>query len=197
MIYIFIATFGIFLTFFILVWIRKTLWDAVHRNLLDFEDQHKGQVARRNIFNPPIFSGHVDDIVTTINFSSAREGNKRVNYINISMEINTPFSFSITRKEWLKTQEVDPIEDFLLLENENGIEFVLRPASNNSVKKLVKETDVISLINSCEEMSYVYFGPTGILFEQTSEELLKDTEYETIIIKIKQIIKLGKKLNGN
>ena len=196
MIYLFVFIFIIFLIFFILVWIRKTLWDAVHRNLLDFEDHHKGQVTRRNIFNPPIFSGKVDGVVTTINFSSAREKNKRVNYINFSLEINSPLSFSITGKEWLKTQDAGPIEDYLTLKNDNGIEFIIRPVSKNGVKKLAEAKEVKALLNICEEMSYIYFGPTGILFEQTSDELLKDTEYETLIKKIRQIIKLGKEVNG-
>ncbi|MCK5852685.1 hypothetical protein KAH27_06600, partial [bacterium] len=60
MVYLFIFILIIILVLFILIWIRKTLWDAIHRNLLDFEDNHKGQVARRNIFNRPVFSGHIN-----------------------------------------------------------------------------------------------------------------------------------------
>ncbi len=194
-IYFVIFIFVIFLVFFIMVWIRKTLWDAVHRNLLDFEDYYKGRVGRRNIFNPPVFSGKIDSVAVTINFSSAREQNRRVNYINLSMESDSPVSFSIVGKEWLKIQDAGPLEDFLTLENDKGKAFILRPVSKKSVKKIAQLKEVKELLNICEDMSYIYFGPTGILFEQESAELLKDTEHETLIKKIMQIIKLGRKIN--
>ena len=197
MIYFLIFIFVIFLVFFVMVWIRKTLWDAVHRNLLDFEDHHEGKVTRRNIFNPPVFSGKVDGVVITINFSSARDQNKRVNYINLSLEINSSLSFSITGREWLKTQDVGEIEDYLILKNDKDVQFVLRPVSKSGVKKVATIAETGELLNICADMSYIYFGPTGILFEQTSEELLRDTEYETLTTKIRQIIKLGKRIDGH
>ena len=197
MVYLFIFILIIILVLFILIWIRKTLWDAIHRNLLDFEDNHKGQVARRNIFNRPVFSGHINGVVTTISFSSAREQNKRINYINISMEIKNPFSFSLSHKDWLKGQDAGPIEDYLNLTNSKNTTFILRPVSIEKVKNLVSDAEVKNLLDICDDMSYIYFGATGVLFEQASAELLKDTEYELLYNKIKQIIKLGKKLNGN
>ncbi len=197
MIYLLIFILIIFLILFILIWIRKTLWDAIHRNLLDFEDNYKGQVARKNIFNRPVFSGYIDDIVTSISFSSAREQNKRVNYINVSLEINCPYSFSISRRDWLKAQDAGPMKDYINIVNNKKTVFILRPVSLQKVKNIASDTEIKNLLEICDDMSYVYFGATGILFEQSSAELLKDTEYKILNNKIKSIIKLGRKINGN
>ena len=48
MIYILAAVAAVLGIWGLLIYIRKTMWDAVHRSLLDLEDAYEGTVVRRS-----------------------------------------------------------------------------------------------------------------------------------------------------
>ena len=58
--------------YIIMILIRKSLWDTVHRNLLDVEDNYNGKVIRTGFASRPVFKGIIDGNDITINFSTEK-----------------------------------------------------------------------------------------------------------------------------
>lgn len=180
MIYFIIAVFAVLGTWGLLIYIRKTMWDAVHRNLLDLEDAFEGSILRRSFAARPVFNGRINNRALTINFSTEKTDSRRRTYIDISIDSGSKVSCTISNKEWLDSQNPDKIEDFISIENSKRQEFIVRPASNKAVKELIKQDVFQELINVIPGLAYVFTGKTGIICELFTEEIVKATEFENM-----------------
>ena len=179
MIYIIIIIAAVFFLYGLLIYIRKTMWDAVHRNLLDLEDRIDGRVIRRGFATRPFFHGRMNGSSFTINFSTEKKEGKRNTYIDFSYEKASKITYTISDKSWLEKQTDESPSDFLTVQNSSGREFVVRPASDKEVKKLTGKKEFEDIINMAG-LAYVFAGKTGMICELISEEVIKSTEAENL-----------------
>ncbi len=177
MIYFLAAVIAVLVIWSLLIYIRKTMWDAVHRNLLDLEDAYEGSIIRRSFAARPIFNGRINNRALTINFSTEKTKNTRRTYIDISIDKGPKVSCTISNKKWLDSQGPDTIEDFITVQNNKGLDFIVRPASNKSVKNLTNETVFRDLIDEMPGLAYIFTGKSGIICELFTEEIVKATEF--------------------
>ncbi len=182
--YFFIFLLIIMALWFFMVWIRKTMWDAVHRNLLDLEDRIEGRVQRRGFAGRPFFHGRFRDTEVTVNFSSEKTADKRRTYIDISYSAASPVSFSVSEKSWLTEQQAGPLEDFLEVQTESGQTMILRPASAKGVKMLSEKEAFRNILNAQPDMAYIFAGPSGLLYEYITEEVIKSTEPDQLLARL-------------
>jgi len=179
--YFFIFLFIIITLWFFMVWIRKTMWDAVHRNLLDLEDHINGRVQRRGFAGRPFFHGHFNGSEVTINFSSEKKENKRRTYVDISYSVPSRFSFTVSEKNWLLEQQAGSLEDFLEVQINSGQTVIIRPASSKDIKTLSKNKTFLKLLNEQTDLAYIFAGQSGLLYEYITEEVIKATEPERLL----------------
>ncbi|MBD3223306.1 MAG: hypothetical protein GF313_01145 [Caldithrix sp.] len=191
MIYILIVLVVIVGLWALMVYIRKTMWDAVHRNLLDLEDQFNGKVFRRGFASRPYFHGKIDGIDTTINFSSEKTDGKRITYVDISYARPSSVSFTLTNLNWLRKQHSDGLEDSEQLQNGSGERFLIRPSSNPQVKKLINSPLIIDIMDNFTNLAYIFVGPSGIISEFITEEVIKSTEFDELQKRIQMLEQLG------
>lgn len=183
-IYFFIFLLILFGLWFLMVWIRKTMWDAVHRNLLDLEDRMDGRVQRRGFAGRPFFHGRFKGAEVTINFSSEKKADKRRTYVDISYSFSSTVSFSVSEKNWLLEQQAGPLEDFLELQTDSGQTMILRPASAKSVKALSANEVFRKILNGQSDMAYLFAGQSGLLYEYITEEVIKSTEPDRLLTRL-------------
>ena len=194
MIYVFIFFLILFLLWGFLVYSRKSLWDVVHRNLLDLEDTYEGRVMRSSFLARPVFHGKVNGRNITINFSSERLDGKRITYIDITFDVHASFSCTIAGNTWLKKQQEGEAEDFVLLQNDRGKEILVRPASDSKVQQFIKTAEFQAVINGFEDLAYLFVNRHGLICEYQTEELAKATEFGQLDPKIQSLEKLEKVL---
>ncbi len=185
--YFFIFLFVIVALWFFMVWIRKTMWDAVHRNLLDLEDHIDGRVQRRGFAGRPFFHGHFNGTEVTINFSSEKKGNKRRTYVDISYSVSSSISFSVSEKSWLLEQQADSLEDFLEMQTSGGQTMAIRPASSKAVKELSVNKKFLKILNEQADMAYIFAGQSGLLYEYITEEVIKATEPDQLLARLSML----------
>ena len=195
MIYVFITFLVIIGIWFFLVWIRKTMWDAVHRNLLDLEDEIEGSVMRRGFASRPIFHGKHNGYDFTINFSSEKTAGKCISYVDISYSKPCKRAFTLSEKSWLDAQQAGPIEDYSQWSNHAGKQLILRPASDPDIAKLLKNQDFKSILDEQDDLAYIFFGNTGLIYEYITEEVIKSTEVAAIKDRLQFLEKLNEVLN--
>ncbi len=191
MLYILIVFLAVFFLWVILVYLRKTMWDAIHRNLLDLEDQIGGKVIRRNFLTRPAFHGKFDGVSFTINFSSEKISGSRMNYIDLSFDTPANYSVTISSKSWLDQHQTGQLEDYKILRNDADQEFIIRPASREGVKALIKKKALKDFINEFRNLAYLFVGQSGLICEWIPEEIIKATEYETLLKRLKVLKNLG------
>ncbi len=196
MFFVFVAIILIFILLWGgMVWLRKSLWDVVHRNLLDMEDLYDGTVIRDGFASRPVFHGKVKGKSITINFSSSRAGNKRQNYIDISITTDISTTLTIAEANWLQDQATEgQAPNKSTIETKKGIIYYFMPASNGQVKKLAGEKSFIEILNNFDNLAYIFVGKTGTICEFYTETLDKDTEIEIMTERLEQIDKLLQKL---
>ena len=192
MLYFIIICAAILIVWIILLYIRKSLWDVVHRNLLALEDNFEGKIIRKNFLARPVFSGKINDSQITLSFSSAKSANGRITYLNISYDLPTKTSLTLSSKKWLEEQNAGELEDYTLVENDYGEKFVIRPISNNSVKQLVENTILLEFINEFRDLAYYFSGKTGILCEFIVDQAAEATKFDQLHKRLVLIEKLTK-----
>jgi len=175
-----------------MIFVRKIMWDAVHRNLLDLEEQYEGKVIRRNFAARPVFYGKLCGEAITVNFSSERREGKRLNYIDVSLELKSLQAFTISDMEWAKNQGASPDAEFEELFNETGRKFLFRPAFDPDVNRLVKNPATQNILDQFTGLAYIYAGKSGILCEYSTEDLIKSTEYGTLKPRLEMLAVFGK-----
>lgn len=190
MLYILAALLIILLLYGFMIYIRKTMWDAVHRNLLDLEELYNGRVMRRGFATRPYFHGKMGGSAFTINFSTEKRGGKRNTYIDISYEKAAEITCTVSDKQWLEEQTIDAPSDFLTLQNSSAREFILRPASEEQVKKLAQNEPLKKMID-LNGLAYIFIGKSGLICELISEEVIKATQAENLDKILKSIHNLS------
>jgi len=195
MIYFLLAFLALILLWFFLVWIRKTMWDAVHRNLLDLEDRIEGKVTRSGFGSRPIFHGKYEGRELTVNFSSEKKGDKRLTYIDISYAADPGLSFTVSEKSWLEDQQAGPLTDFYEWTNDIGQTMLLRPASDKVVIQLFQDEKLQKALQPYSDLAYLFVGPSGIIYEFISEEVIKSTEPDALIERLKMLESIRKAIN--
>ncbi len=194
MAYLLIGVLLIIILWALLIYLRKTMWDAVHRNLLELEDHYEGQVMRASFANRPYFHGKIDNIHFTLNFSTGKMNGQRVTYIDCSIEQSAPVSFSLSSKEWLLKQNAGEIEDGRELQNQSGQVFVLRPASDKKVSQYISNNIFNEFLEEFPDLAYFFAGQSGIICEWMTEEVIKSTEFENLDIRLQIIKQLGEQI---
>jgi hypothetical protein len=179
----------------VMLYIRKSLWDVVHRNLLDLEDQYGGSVIRNNAASRPVYRSKISGVDFTINFSSGKVKDKRVHYINITYGATSHFSGTIASLDWLNSQEGANVSDALKLQNNQSKAFMIRPASSKEIQKFVKTQLPQQLINGIKNLAYFFLGQSGFILEIQSDRLADDCKIENLNPIITLLKKLGKALN--
>ncbi len=186
---ILISIFGIW---GVLVWLRKTSWDAVHRNLLDLEDNYKGRVIRRGFASRPIFHGKYNNFGLTVNFSTAKSTDGRMTYIDISYEKSGSLSLSISDRKWLESQDAGELRDYKSIITDSGAELIIRPVSVEAVQRLLNKKSFLDLLNNFDNLAYIFIGKSGVISEFITREVIKETEFLKMnerIILIDKLIK--------
>lgn len=182
----------ILITWIILLYIRKSLWDMVHRNLLALEDNFDGRIIRKNFLARPVFHGKIKHIHVTLSFSSARSANGRLTYLNISYNLPTKTSLTLSAKKWLEEQNAGGLDDYTIIENDYGEKFIIRPISNKIVQQLIKNTIIIEFINEFRDLAYYFSGKTGILCEYIIDQAVQATQFDQLNKRLLLIEKLTK-----
>ena len=190
MFYIFAAFLIFILLYGFLIFIRKTMWDAVHRNLLDLEELYEGRVLRRGFATRPYFHGKMDGSAFTINFSTEKKAGKRNTYIDISYERASAITCTCSDRQWLETQTNDSPSNFLTIQNKRGKEFIVRPASDKHVQKLARD-DRLKKALDLDGLAYIFIGKSGLICELVSEEIIKATQAENLDLILKEIQNLS------
>jgi len=185
----------ILLIWFVLVYVRKSMWDAVHRNLLDLEDYFEGKVIRNSILARPVFHGNINGTLITLNFSTEKTKNGRVTYINISYDLTTKFSLTLSSEEWLNEQDAGEQEDYTKVKNNYGQTFLIRPFSKDEVKQIINKEVFIDFINQFSNLTYFFSGKTGILCEFKTEQIAKETEIANLENRFMLIDKLSRAIH--
>jgi len=194
MTYVFIFFLVIFLLWAFLVYSRKSLWDVVHRNLLDLQDAYEGRVMRRSFLARPVFNGKINGREITINFSSEKLDGKRITYIDITFNIHASFSCTIAASAWLKKQQDGKAEDFTFIQNNQGREFLIRPASDNKVQDFIQTEQFHDIINKFDGLAYLFVNRHGLICEFETEDLARKTEFEQLNSKLVYLENLEKVL---
>jgi hypothetical protein len=180
------------LAWIILIYVRKSLWDIVHRNLLALADNFEGKVIRKNFLNRPVFHGKVDETPLTLSFSTAKSDKGRITYLNISLDLPTKTSLTLSAKKWLEEQNAGELKDFVELENDYGEKFIIRPASNMTVKNLMNENILREFINEFRDLAYFFSGRTGVLCEYIIERAAESTGFDQISKRLLMIKNLSR-----
>lgn len=168
---------GIFGVWGLLVWLRKTSWDAVHRNLLDLEDNYGGRVIRRGFASRPMFHGKYNNFGLTVNFSTAKSSDGRLTYIDISYEKSGSVSLSISDKKWLESQDAGELKDYKSILTNSGAELIIRPFSLDTVQRLLNEKSFLDLLNNIENLAYIFIGKSGVITEFIAKDIIRETEF--------------------
>lgn len=163
-----------------MVYVRKTMWDAVHRNLLDLEDTYKGRVIRRGFASRPMFHGTYRNAGVTINFSTERNPTGRRTYIDISYEKSASSPLTISNKNWLENQDSQELNDYKIIKNSHEEKFIVMPASDALVQKLIRSGTFIKSLDELDKLAYLFVSKTGLISEFISEQVIPDTQIEIL-----------------
>ncbi len=178
-----------------LIFLRKVLWDAVHQNLLDLEDNFEGKVIRNGFAARPVFHGKIAGNELTINFSTAKSGRGRKTYIDISINVASDFSLTITEKNWQQEQGNDSPENACELVTNNEKVFYIMPADSAKVQEIIKKKELKDILDGFKNLAYFFIGQTGIICEFWSDKIDDDTAFEKLQPQLEQIQTLQKILN--
>lgn len=167
------------------------MWDAVHRNLLDLEELIDGKVFQRSFAARPVFHGKINSTEITINFSTDKTDGKRHTYIDISLATQAGFNCTLASRPWLKKQDAGEIEDLITLKNSSDEEFILRPASDSKVKKLIKNPLIKEIVNEFSGLAYLFIGKNGMMCEIETTEVVKATQSDKLHKKLLMLHQLS------
>ncbi len=179
MIFVFLFILLLFLLWGIVLYVRKSHWDTIHRNLLDLEDHFEGKVIRRGFAARPFFHGKVKGRAFTLNISTERLDNQRLTYVDISWDLPTNETLAISNFEWLKKQGRGKLKkDMIVARSEQGEEFVFVHKNKERLKEIASLPAVKQFISQFENLCYVFLGKGGLLCEFSTDNLAQATEFE-------------------
>jgi len=158
--------------FFILVWLRKVQYDAIHRNFISMEDKFGGKVVRKSALFRPFYAGKVKGREVRVGFTSEKYQDKRNYYVNYTLECSAKIQGSIIETKWYESREEKSDDEMVPLLNGKFWLQVKGSMPKNFSKKL--ETQ----IKNFPDFSYVLVAKTGMILERTTERLADDSEAE-------------------
>lgn len=191
MIYVLSIIALIFLFWILLMYVRKSQWDTIHRNLLDLEDHYEGKVIRRGFAARPFFHGRVDGHPFTLNLSSERINDERINYVDISWDLPVKESLTIADFNWLKKRRDKNAEELKLIKSEQGKEFALIHSNKGRLEQLLNSKTIQTFVSQFENLSYVFLGKTGLICEFSADNLASATEFKNLSPKLELLKMLG------
>ncbi len=164
----------------LLLYVRKSQWDTIHRNLLDLEDHYEGKVIRRGFAARPFFYGKINGYPLTLNISSEKIGKERLNYFDISWGMPTAESFTISEKEWLAKHRDQKVDILPEMENERGQKFALIHNDPKRAEEIKNHPAVSVFINDFSNLCYIFLGKTGIICEFSAENLAEASKFDSM-----------------
>ena len=189
-----IITAVLFVTWIVLIYIRKTLWDAVHRNLLDLVDTYNGKIDRRSYASRPVFKGKISDIDFTVSFSSGKSSGKRRNYINFSFDLSASVLLTIAEHDWLIENE-GKTDGLTRLQLTDDKIYLIRPANNRKIERLTDKEDFRRALSQFDNLAYFFVGKSGTLCEFYTERVDQDSKFDNLQKILNQIMLLIRTLN--
>ncbi len=170
--------------FILLLWIgmiflRKSMWDAVHRNLLDLEDRYGGQVIRNGFASRPVYKGKIRNRDITINFSSERSRAGRMNYMDISINAESTLTLTIAESNWLTIQNPEAPLSKTVVETD-GTRYHLMPDDNRKLQRLAAREDFVKAVGRFDALAYFFIGKSGVICEFKMDNMAHDTEFELL-----------------
>jgi hypothetical protein len=175
------------LIWFGLVFLRKSLWDNVHRNLLDLEDNYKGKVIRNGFAARPVFKGQINGIDVTINFSTAKSVNGRRTYIDFTLTISSNLTITIAEKNWLKEQNGEHHEKNTELIINDDLTYIIMPPNNRKIEKLIAKEEFRRSLRKFDNLAYFFVGKSGTICEFWSDKIDRDTTFDVMKSRLDQI----------
>ncbi|APF17426.1 hypothetical protein Calab_1914 [Caldithrix abyssi DSM 13497] len=191
MFFVFLFILIVFILWAIVLYVRKSHWDTIHRNLLDLEDHFEGKVIRRGFAARPFFHGKVKGYPFTLNISTERLKDKRMNYVDISWDLPAGEALTISELEWLKKQRENNTEGLTVVEAENGKKFAFIHKNKKRLEQIVGYPVVKDFINHFEELCYVFLSKNGLICEFSTDNLARATEFESLNKRLDLLKKLG------
>ncbi|HHJ53876.1 MAG TPA: hypothetical protein ENJ89_11825 [Caldithrix abyssi] len=195
LIYVIIFLLLILLIWGILIYVRKSLWDTVHRNLLDLEDAYGGHVLRRSFLNRPYYHGQIKGVNITINFSSEKR-EERVTYIDVSLTIKTKINLTLSTCEWLQAHGSESQREFEEVQNSSGKTFLFKISNPKWLANPKHKAVFDRLIDEMEDLAYLFVGKTGLICEWQTKEVANHTRFEHLDPRIKLLLDFGEQLKN-
>ena len=160
-----------------MILIRKSLWDTVHRNLLDVEDNYNGKVIRTGFASRPAFKGIINGNDITINFSTEKLKSGRKTYIDFSLTNASKNSLTIAEKKWLEEQGNKNISPNATIDLKNNKSYVIMSSEKKKVAKLINQKPLLLLLEKFDNLAYFFVGKTGTICEFWSDQIDNDTQF--------------------
>ncbi len=159
-------------------WLRKVQFDAVHRNLLDFEDHYGGRVIRGGFAVRPRYLGEYKGARFSISISAEKRqpGKPRQFYISIYLQTPAQSNYTVLAQNWIeKRQEGE--------KKKKTIRYIvdktyLLEVSHKKILKNLNIPLIESLIKKMHPFAYILVSKKGLILERLSSNLIKDTEFE-------------------
>jgi len=170
-----------------LIFLRKSLWDSVHRNLLDLEDNYKGKVIRNGFAARPVFKGQINGVDVTINFSTAKSANGRRTYIDFTLTISSKLTITIAEKNWLKEQNGEHHEKNTELIVNDDLTYVIMPPNNRKIENLIGKEEFRRSLRKFDNLAYFFVGKSGTICEFWSDKIDRDTTFDIMKSRLDQI----------
>lgn len=164
----------------VLVYVRKSLWDTVHRNLLDLEDHYEGRVIRRSFLARPYFFGRMNGFPLMVNFSSQKNAGQRLNYVTISYGIPAKEVLTLSNIDWLENQDAGELGSFKSLPSDPGGKLVIKVPENEAVPSLFSGKEFGQFSALFSDLAYIFINKNGILYEFLTEQAARETEFKQL-----------------
>jgi len=188
MLYIAAVAFFVLLLIWIgLIYLRKTLWDGVHRNLLDLEDNYDGKIIRNGFASRPVFKGRIQGTDVTINFSTARLKSGRKTYIDFTLTISAKVSLTIAEKKWLLEQNGETHSANTEIIINDDLTYVIMPPDNRKIERLIAKDEFKRSLGKFENLAYFFVGKSGTICEFWSDKIDRDTTFDIMKSRLDQI----------
>ena len=182
-----IVFFLLLLSWIGLVFLRKSMWDVVHRNLLDMEDNYDGKVIRNGFAARPVFKGRIKDADVTINFSTAKQKSGRRTYIDFTMTMSSNLTITIAEKNWLKEQNGEDHQvntEFII---NDDLTYIIMPPANRKIETLLANEEFRRCLKKFDNLAYFFVGKSGTICEFWSEKIDQDTVFDVMKSRLDQI----------
>jgi hypothetical protein len=170
-----------------LVFLRKSMWDVVHRNLLDLEDNYDGKVIRNGFATRPVFKGRINSIDVTINFSTAKQKSGRRTYIDFTLTMSSNLTITIAEKNWLKEQNGEDHQVNTELIINDDLTYIIMPPANRKIEHIIAKEEFKRCLTKFDNLAYFFVGKSGTICEFWSEKIDRDTTFEVMKSRLDQI----------